>query len=522
MKRNAVAWVAIVMSAAALLGSRNLTRPLPAAQEIPAEGQKHAKELSLAFEAVADFVKPSVVQISIERRSGALRRLAPGRRGLPQPGPNGPQGNMDPKDLEELLKRFRRFLPDSEDFDFENQQFTVEGTGSGFVYDDRGHILTNNHVVEGAGKITVTFHDGETAQATVVGTDPESDVAVIKVDRTDYRPVLRGRSKELRVGEWVLAFGSPFGLDQTVTAGIVSATNRNDVHINAYEAFIQTDAAINPGNSGGPLVNMDGRVVGVNSAIATNTRSSAGVGFAIPIDMASQLADSLIKNGKVQRARLGILLQPLTPALAKTLGLDAKTKGVLVEQIVPGSPAEKAGLKPGDVLTRFAGSSVENVPSFRLSVATSDVGKPFDLTYLREGKERTAQVVLAPAEQVEIPTAAAERPRSRPRAEAPTANLDEYGLTVQELTPALAAQFGYGRAAKGLVVTAVEDSGPAADAGLEVGDLINQVIRDQKVQTVTGLKEFQALASQGDELAIHVQTADNPGRFVTLSKVKKG
>jgi serine protease Do len=313
MKRNVVAWVAIAMSAAALVSSRNLTRPLPAAQEIPAEGQKYAKELSLAFEAVADFVKPSVVQISIERRGGVLRRSTPGRRGLPQPGPNSPPGNLNPKDLDELMKQFRRFFPDSEDFDFENQQFVEQGTGSGFVYDDQGHILTNNHVVQGAGKILVTFHDGETAQATVVGTDPETDVAVIKVDRTDYRPVLRGRSKDLRVGEWVLAFGSPFGLKQTVTAGIVSATERNDVGINDYEAFIQTDAAINPGNSGGPLVNMDGRVVGINSAIATSTRSNAGVGFTIPIDMAAQLADSLIKNGKVQRARLGIILQPLTP-----------------------------------------------------------------------------------------------------------------------------------------------------------------------------------------------------------------
>jgi serine protease Do len=519
MKRNAVAWVAIVMSAAALIGSRNLTRPLPAAQEIPAEGQKYAKELSMAFEAVADFVKPSVVQISIERRAGALRRSTPGRRGLPQPGPNG----IDPKDLDELLKRFRRFLPD-EEFDFENEQFVEQGTGSGFVYDNLGHILTNNHVVDGAGKITVTFHDGETAQATVVGTDPETDVAVIKVDRTDYRPVLRGRSKDLRVGEWVLAFGSPFGLEQTVTAGIISATGRNDLRIlgdNGFEDFIQTDAPINPGNSGGPLVNMDGRVIGINSAIATATRSNAGVGFAIPIDMAAQLADSLIKSGKIQRARMGILLQGLTPTLSKNLGLDPKTKGVLVGQVVPGSPAEKAGLKSGDVLTRFAGASVDNVTTFRLAVATSDIGKTFDLTFIREGRERTTQVVLAPAEQVEVPTAATERPRSRPRTEAPKADLEEFGLSVQELTPALAAQFGYGKDAQGLVVAAVQDGGPAADAGLEVGDLITKVIRDQKVQPVKGLQEFQDLAGKGDELALYVQTADNPGRFVTLSRIKK-
>ena len=266
---------------------------------------------------------------------------------------------------------------------------------------------------------------------------------------------------------------------------------------------------------------MDGRVVGINSAIATATRSNAGVGFAIPIDLAAQMADSLIKNGKIQRARLGILLQPLTPALAKTLGLDPKTKGILVGQVMPGSPAEKAGLKAGDVLTRLSGAPIVSVPTFRMTVATSDVGKPLDLAYIREGKEATLRVVPARAEDVKVATESSEQPRPRLRSEAPRADLNEFGLSVQELTPALASQFGYGKDAQGLVVSSVEENGPAADAGLEVGDLITKVIRDQKVQPAQGLKQLKDLAGQGDELALFVQSSQNPGRFVTLTRVKK-
>ena len=259
---------------------------------------------------------------------------------MPSPGPGG---NLDPKDFEEMLKRF--FGPE---FRPEKEQFGPApggGTGSGFVFDDQGHILTNNHVVEGAEKITVTFNDGIEASAKVVGTDPQSDVAVIKVENTHYRPLPRGSSSKLKVGELVMAVGSPFGLSQTVTTGIISATERNDwdQRINEYESFLQTDAAINPGNSGGPLVDMNGRVVGINSAIVTGSRGNDGVGFAIPIDLAANIADKLIKDGKVQRAGIGIGLDPLTPALAKQLGLDPQTKGVMVEDGGPGEPGRQGG-----------------------------------------------------------------------------------------------------------------------------------------------------------------------------------
>jgi serine protease Do len=509
MKRNAVAWAALVVSSAALLSSRGLTRPIPAAPEVPAEGQKTARALSEAFEAVSDFVKPSVVQISVQRKSGvrpgAIRRFAPNDK-------------LDPKQFEDFLKRF--FGPDAqpeqEQFDFGTPS---PGTGSGFVYDDRGHILTNNHVVADAKKITVKFHDGNEAEATVVGTDPGTDVAVIKVDQTGYRPVRKGDSSKLRVGEWVLAVGSPFGLSQTVTAGIISATERNP-GINDYEAFIQTDASINPGNSGGPLVDMSGHVVGINSAIMTTTRANAGVGFAIPIDMAANMADKLIKDGKINRARLGIELLPLTPSLAKQFGLDAKTKGIVVGNVVEGSPASKAGLKEGDVITGFNGTPVYNGATLKNMVATSDAGKSYTLTYLRDGQEHKISVVPAPEEQVRF---AFERDRSNrsTRSEATAkAEVNDFGLSVQELSQDLANQFGYKKGTQGLVITAVKEGSPAEAAGLEPGNLITKVIKDKKLQPIKGVKEFEDLAGKADELALYVQAPDGPGVFVTLSKSK--
>ena len=260
--------------------------------------------------------------------------------------------------------------------------------------------MTNNHVVDGAEKITVAFHDGTEATATVVGTDSKADIAVIKVDNSTYPPLPKGDSSKLKVGELVMAVGSPFELSQSVTTGIISATERNNVGINEYESFLQTDAPINPGNSGGPLVNMSGEVIGVNSAIVTGGRGNDGIGFAVPIDMAANVADQLIKDGKVHRARIGIRLGLLTPVLAKQLGLSSNEKGILVEDVVKGSPADKAGLKQGDVIVGFGGDKIESIPTFRLKVAASPIGKSFDIDYYRDGRKHTASILPAPAENV--------------------------------------------------------------------------------------------------------------------------
>ena len=516
MKRNVLAWTAIVLSSAALVSSRGLTRSVPAALQISPEGQKQARALGDAFNAVAEYVKPSVVQITVTRAA------RPGVGRLPNGGPRSPHGNTIPKELEEMLKRLQEGMGGQ----IEPQQFgggNAAGTGSGFVYDDKGHIVTNNHVVEGAGKITVQFYDGEELEAKVVGTDPKSDVAVIQVDSTHYRPLQKGKSASARVGDWVLAIGSPFGFDQTVTSGIISAVGRNDAHIlpgDAYEDFLQTDAAINPGNSGGPLVDLDGRVIGINSAIATSSRSNSGVGFAIPIDMAGNLADRIIKEGKVTRAQLGILLQPLTPAIARKMGYDPKIKGIVVNEVVDGTPAAQAGIQQFDVLTSFNGTPAVNVQAFRNMVSTSEIGKEFPLTYLRDGKEMSVNIKLVPSEVVSARLGRTDRPaRTETRETEPEkVEVANFGLDVQDLTADLAKQFGYTGSAKGVVISDVKD-GSAADAvGLEAGLLITKVARDKKMVAVTSSKQFQELAGKADELLIYVQPAQGPGKLITLSK----
>lgn len=528
MRRNAVAWIALVVSAGALVSSRGVTRPLPAALNVAPESQKVAHALSDAYGSVAEFVKPSVVQISVERKGEGLN-LGRGRRGPNPGGPDGPQ-NLDPRQLEEMLKRF--FGPGGHP---EREQFGHggEGVGSGFIYDERGHIVTNHHVVENAAKIVVKFWDGVEVSAKVVGTDPQTDVAVIKVENTDYRPLPKGVSGKMKVGQLVLAVGSPYHFDESVTSGIISATDRNSVGINEYESFIQTDAAINPGNSGGPLVNMDGQVIGINAAIVTGGRVTGtggnnGVGFAIPIDLASPVADSLIKHGKALRSRVGIQLDPLSPVMARQFGLDPKTKGVIVGQILPGSPAEKTGLKSGDVITGFNGNPVLSLPSFRLTVASSESGHEFKIIYWRDGKEHTATITPAPQDQVVFDQERAREKRAekekaaateKPKAE--KAEVSDFGLEVQEVTPELVAQFGHLKDAKGVLISEVQEGSPAAEQGLAPGMLISRVVKDQRVTPLSTVKDFTDLIGKANEIAFFVVTPRGAGHFVTLSRSKK-
>jgi serine protease Do len=521
MKRNSVAWAALIVSSAALASSSGLVRTAPATPQIAAESQKTARSLSDAFVGVSEFVKPSVVQISTQRKMSVPKGMSPFGR-----GPNGanPHGNVNPKDFEEFFKKF--FNPDGSPR-FEKEQFgAARGTGSGFIYDDRGHILTNNHVVEGSDKIVVTFHDGEEAVAKIVGSDPKTDVAVIKVDATTYRPAARGKSSKLKVGELVLAVGSPFGLEQTVTTGIVSALGRNDESLLSkditYGDFIQTDAAINPGNSGGPLVDMDGHVVGINSQIATSSGSSAGVGFAIPIDMASNVAESLIKDGKVRRGAMGIALNTLTPALAKALVGDPKTKGVIVRDVFPNTPAAKAGLKQGDVITKFDETPARDVQSFRNYVATSDLDKPHTLTFFHDGQVKTAQVTLEPADKVLPSTEEKPAPAVAEKKEEKAAKVElgEFGIEVQAMTPELAKSFGFSEQAKGVLISKVKPDSPAEAEGLKEGMLISSIVADKRVQAVETPKQFLELSAKADVLAFKVETPRG-SQFVTLARPSK-
>jgi serine protease Do len=525
MKRNPVAWAALIVASAALVSSSGLLRSMPAAPRAPLEGQQAAKALSEAYEAVAEFVRPSVVQITVQKKAGSLPQIPglPNMRRFQFP----PRGNDNavPKDFEDMLRKFLNpeGNPEKEQFNFK-----ARGVGSGFVYDSRGHILTNNHVVENADKVEVTFFDGTTAEAKVVGTDKATDVAVIKVENTGFQPLPKGDSAKLKVGELVMAVGSPFELSQSVTTGIISALERTGLNINTdnrglpgYESFIQTDAPINRGNSGGPLVNMNGEVVGINSAIVSGGAGNDGIGFAIPMKLASGIADMIIKHGKVQYARIGIQLQPLEPKLARLLGLDPSTRGVLVGDVVSGSPADKAGIKRGDVIVGFAGEKVTDSGSFRIRVATSEPSRSYELRYLRKGKERSTQITPAPAETVHFAIEdELESKDHSEKAEPVKTSIGAYGLEVQPLTAELAKSLGTPAGTKGVVVSSVKEGSPAADAGLREGAVITGVLRNQEVQPVTSVEEFEKLASKADELVLYVHSGKAAG-FVPLSKGTK-
>jgi serine protease Do len=516
MRRDVVAWAALLFAGAALVAPRVPTPVLPAAQGVPDQGQETARELSRAFNAVAGAIQPSVVQINVKREVGEGRVQVPGPDGRRVPR------DIKPEEMEELLKRF--FGGRGEGFRFEDQQFAT-GTGSGFVFDEKGHILTNNHVVEGAEgdrDIVVTFHDGTEATARVVGTYPDADVAVIQVEKSGYPAARIGTSKDLKVGDWVLAVGSPFGLSQTVTAGIVSATERENLGINRFESFIQTDASINPGNSGGPLVDIEGRVVGINSAIATSSRSNAGVGFAIPIDMAVRLAGKLIEKGKITPVLMGVTVDPLSRGLARTLGMDAKTTGVLVTRVGPGTPAEKAGLREGDVIVSFDGTPVRTREGLQYLVWTSEAGKSYEVSYLRDGQAYATQVSPAEAESVvtalQEPGAPASPRREAPAA--PVAEADAFGLAVTPLTAELAEKYGYAADLSGLVVTRVAPDSPAAESGIEVGDLITRYVQERQIRPAGSVEEFQKLVDSSDEISVYLEDVNHrlPGEFKTLTR----
>jgi len=347
------------------------------------------------------------------------------------------------------------------------------GQGSGFIISADGYILTNNHVVGGADKITVTLQDGkEFDDARIIGTDPKSDVALIKIDGHDLPVIELGDSDALDIGEWVIAVGSPFGLQATLTVGVVSAKSRG-VGLAEYEDFIQTDAAINPGNSGGPLLNIEGKAVGLNTAIFSQSGGYMGIGFAIPINLAKSISDQLRKSGKVTRGYLGIVMHPekITTELAEVFGLE-DNKGVLITEVVPDSPADKAGLKRRDIIVALDGKTVEDWQSFRNHVALLEPGTKVTLSVFRDGKEKEIKVEIGSLEEGQAALGMSDI-------------AEKLGLQVQELTDELARRFGY-EDAEGVIVTKVTDGSPADRAGIGAGMLIVSVNR----QDVSTVKEF--------------------------------
>jgi len=363
--------------------------------------------------------------------------------------------------------------------------------GSGVIVDGEGHVLTNCHVVRNAKKVLVKLGDGREFDAGILGSDPKTDLAVLKISGDNLPKARLGDSDKIEVGEWVMAIGNPFGLEQTVTTGIVSAKGRADVGIAELEDFIQTDAAINPGNSGGPLVNMDGRVIGITSAIASNTGGYQGIGFAIPSNMAAVVMKDIIKQGKVRRGWIGAYAMDLTPRLAKELDIPYK-RGVIVHRITGGSPVAKAGLKVGDVITKINKVPLTSAAQFRNTIATTEIGKEFSLTFTRDGKEIEIKV------KVTEPEFGAEFKGLKTET--------SLGMTVTNLTDDLAACYGYENE-KGVIVTGVEEGGIAEQAGIRPKDLILGISGYRS----TNLEDFKELAESvrpGRRTRIHVRTGD--------------
>lgn len=432
-----------------------------------AQGRSQAKELSKAFSAAAKGAVPAVVSIKVEK---VLEGSVMGSGG---PGFNDPFGQF-PDDF------LRRFFGDQLPRRGAPRKFRQEGQGSGFIISKDGYILTNNHVVGDVDKITVELKDGRTfANAKLIGTDPDSEVALIKIDGDDFPVLPMGDSSKIEIGDWVIAIGNPFGLTETVTVGVISAVGRSNVHIAAYEDFIQTDAAINPGNSGGPLVNLDGEVIGINTAIYSGSGGYMGIGFAIPINMARNIGEQLKKQGKVTRGYLGLSAQDVNSDIAELLGLK-DAGGVVVSMVEDGSPAERGGLQVQDVILTINGKKIQSFDAFRNEVALLAPGSKVRLEILRDGKPRELTISLG---ERTADGAAKESP-----GEAPEQTL---GLEVEDLTRALANRFGY-RAGEGVIVSEVAPGGAAAEVGIRPGDLITSVNR----QRVTSGDEFTAAVRQ--------------------------
>lgn len=360
---------------------------------------------------------------------------------------------------------------------------SVRGLGSGVIVTADGYILTNHHVIDGAQQIEVDLQGPRTVTAKLVGSDPPSDLAVLKIDEGGLSPLALADSDKARVGDIVLAIGNPLGIGQTVTLGIISAKGRRTGLSNgSFEDFLQTDAPINRGNSGGALVDSNGDLLGINSQILSPSGGSIGIGFAIPSNMARDVLDQLVKNGKVTRGQLGVVVQPVTEDIAGSLKLN-NANGVIVSQVQPGSAAERAGLKRGDVILALNGNLVSDPNSFRNEIAGTPPGRTVTLRIWRDGSEQELRPTLGEFVPEERPS----RPTEKRSPEPGGSDSGRLGLAVEPLTPALASQLGIGPDTLGLVVVEVDPFGPAADAGIQRADVIEQV-NQQPVRSVADLR----------------------------------
>ncbi|MBE9536230.1 MAG: DegQ family serine endoprotease [Proteobacteria bacterium] len=364
-----------------------------------------------------------------------------------------------------------------------NREYKSQSLGSGFVIDREGYILTNNHVVENADEIIVRFSNEKEYEAKIIGRDPKTDVALIKIEDSNNLPVVAlGDSDALQVGEWVIAIGNPFGVGQTVTAGIVSAKGR-EIGAGPYDDFIQTDASINPGNSGGPLFNVKGEVVGINTAIFSPSGGNVGIGFAIPVNMVKNMLAQLKNEGTITRGWLGVVIQPITKGLAEAFGLDSED-GALVADVVDGSPADKAGIKKGDVITHFDGKKISKMRDLPSVVASTPVGSKVRVGVVRGGKEKKLSAKIEKLKEDEV------------SAEEAGSAEDLLGISVQEVTPELARRLDL-EVTRGVLVTNIERGSAADEGGLRRGDIIME-INTRRIDDMTGYRRAIKGIDKGD------------------------
>ncbi len=435
------------------------------------------------FSGLAESVSPAVVNISTEKTVNGGGRVY-------KHFSQNPFGNDD--SMNELLERFFGGQP--------QREFKQRSLGSGFIIDKEGYIVTNNHVVENTDQIKVILKDEKEYQAKIIGTDKNTDLALIKIEADEKLTVLdMGDSDDLKVGQWVVAIGNPFGLGHTVTAGIVSAKGRV-IGSGPYDDFIQTDTSINPGNSGGPLIDLKGRVVGINTAIIQNGQ---GIGFAIPANMANGIIKQLKEHGNVTRGWLGVSIQPVTEEIAAYYGLKSK-KGALVMEVFPGDPADKAGIKPKDIIVELDGKTVDGSRDLTAIVADIDVNRKVKVKLIRDGKEVTVEVKVAKRDDKTVAGGA------------PVEKGLDLGLTLTEITPEIQKRFNM-KSVQGLLVARVEPGSKAAKAGINRGDLIDEVNR-KTVRTVADFQSAVTAVKKGETITLAIISPQAGFRIVKIEK----
>ncbi len=474
--------------------------PAPANQPEPV-----GHEVVSSFAPLVKRVMPTVVNVSVVQEIKVQGfglpfgppgegEQGPGAQQAPQQGPpQGPNAPFNP------FEQFRRFFGPQ----MPPREYKQHGLGSGVIISPSGYILTNNHVVGGAEQIHVTRMDGREFKAKVIGRDPKTDLALIKINTKDPLPYATlGNSDQTNIGDWVVAIGNPFGFNLTVTAGIVSAKGR--VLGGSYDNFIQTDASINPGNSGGPLFNTQGQVIGINTAIYSRTGTFAGIGFAIPSNLAEHVMDQLKKYGHVIRGWLGVEIQEVTPDLAQSFGLP-RPEGALVASITKGGPAEKAGIQRGDVIIKYDGKTVNSEHQLPVLVADTAVGKDVKVEVIRNGKHEILTVKTGELKEQPVQTAKAEETGGN------------WGMQVGEITPEIASQLHL-KVEKGVVIRRIAPDSPAADAGLQPGDVVLEVNKSKVASLNDFLSEVKKAKSAGKGALLLVQRGN--ATLYTVVKAK--